>query len=131
MKSLGLDLLVVEDVDEMREMLQQMLSAIPGVRNVVCAQNCGEARLELSRRRPHLVFLDEVLPGESSLDLLKELQSTPTRVVLMTGIVQADHAVPPGVVTRLFKPDWDSLASDQDRFIQAIVMSGLPLPDSG
>ena len=31
-----------------------------------------EARLELTRRRPALVLLDEILPGESSVDFLGE-----------------------------------------------------------
>jgi CheY-like chemotaxis protein len=76
--------------------------------------------LELSRRRPDLVLMDEILPGESSLDLLVEIQALSIPVLLVTGVEEPTHEIPPGVAGRLKKPGWDSLKADQERFRVAI-----------
>jgi len=68
--------LIVEDIAEMGKLLEHVLSGISGLNISGIAQNCAEARLELTRRRPDLVFLDELLPGESSADFLKESTAT-------------------------------------------------------
>ena len=120
-KSPALAVLLVEDVDEMREMLGTLIESIEGV---VCrsVSNTFEARVELNRRRPDVVLLDEVLPGESSLDLLSEIQALGVRVILMTGMETRTHELPPGVQERLVKPSWKSLDEAKDRFAEAILL---------
>ena len=115
-----LSILIVEDVPTMRSMLEQLVAALPGCKVSGSAKNGWEARIELSRRRPDLVLLDEVLPGESSLDLLKEMHALAIPVLLITGLEDAAHALPELAEGRLFKPSWDNLAADQARFAAAI-----------
>jgi two-component system response regulator CitB len=114
-------ILIVEDVDTMRELLAQLVDGLGGYRVSGRARNTAEARLELSRRRPQLVLLDEVLPGESSLDLLGEVVREGIPVILLTSLEDPAHPLPPGAHSRLAKPDWNSLASDRPRFAQAIA----------
>lgn len=114
-------ILVIDDVEEMAHLLREMLQGIPGVRVTGVAHNGWEARLEVSRRRPDLILLDEVLPGESSLDLLAEFQRDGIPVLLVTGIGSPTHALPEGVAGRLTKPGWRSLDGDRARFQEAIL----------
>jgi DNA-binding NtrC family response regulator len=112
----ALAVLIVEDVDSMREMLNQLVSELSGYQASGLAANAPEARLELSRRRPDLVLLDEVLPGESGLDLLVELRAQGVPVVLLTGMSDPGHAVPVQALARVSKPSWDTWAADVARF---------------
>lgn len=116
--------LVVEDVDAMRHLMSMVLSDIPEIKLSGLAQNSMEARIELSRRRPHLVLLDEVLPGESSLDLLQELIAQQIPVLLLSGLEDQDRLIPPGALGRLQKPGWDDLDADRARF-RALILSAL------
>ena len=97
----------------MRELLKVLVEGVAEVGSVSVAANLWEARLEISRHRPDLVLLDEILPGESSLDLLSELERDSVPVLLVTGV--SDR---PG---RLFKPQWGQIDLDRDRFRNAIL----------
>ena len=109
-------ILIVEDVDAMRELLVQMVQSIDGFSVSGTASNVWEARLELSRRRPHFILLDEVLPGESSLDFLKEASDLQVGVLLITGMNAPSHTLPKEALGRLTKPSWETLSEDQKRF---------------
>jgi DNA-binding NtrC family response regulator len=76
--------------------------------------------LELTRRRPHLVLLDEILPGESSLDLLAELKAQEVPVLLITGIVGRNQPIADGAYGRILKPTWKSLNEDRSRLGKSI-----------
>jgi DNA-binding NtrC family response regulator len=104
--------LILDDVLEMREMLETLINGFNGYKVSASCGNCAEVRLELTRRRPSLVLLDEVLPGESSLDLLSDLVAEGIPVMMMTGMEKATHEVPSGAAWRIVKPDWKTL--DQD-----------------
>jgi DNA-binding NtrC family response regulator len=104
--------LILDDVLEMREMLENLINGFEGYKVSASCGNCAEVRLEMTRRRPSLVLLDEVLPGESSLDLLAELVAESIPVVMMTGMEKPTHRAPEGAALRITKPDWKSL--DQD-----------------
>jgi DNA-binding NtrC family response regulator len=123
-----IDVLIVEDVDPMRLLLQEVLAGAEDIRVSGSVQNGWDARLELTRRRPHLVLLDEILPGESSGDLLAELVSQGISVILVTetGGDPASRPLPPGVHRRLGKPGWDSLEADRARFHREIRSALLP-----
>jgi two-component system response regulator CitB len=112
--------LIVEDVDAMRELLVQLVAGLEGFRVSGAAGNTWEARLELQRRRPQLVLLDEVLPGESSLDLLGELKDQEIPVLLLTGLVEIDRPLPPGAFGRLSKPQAQDWEDDRQRFARAL-----------
>ena len=113
--------LIVEDVDEMRGMLEQVVSGIPGFKVSGSARNGWEARLELDRRCPSVVLLDEVLPGESSVDLLASVRHLGVPCVLMTGVEDPTHAVPAGAWGRITKPDWDRLNEGRERIRLALL----------
>lgn len=113
--------LIVEDVPEMEALLESVLQQVPGIQITGRARNGFEARLEVSRRRPDLVILDEILPGESSVDLLNELVSQGIAVILTTSMENPAHALPLGAMTRFMKPTWDSLEKDQARIQQVIL----------
>ena len=101
--------LIIEDVQSMQELLKTALEKIPGVTVNGLASNIWEARLAVGRRRPDLVLLDEILPGESSLDYLAELKADQVPVVLITGVTDPKHPIPEGVLARLVKPDWKTI----------------------
>jgi chemotaxis response regulator CheB len=114
--------LFVEDVPEMRALLEHVLQGIEGIKISGMAQNTFEARLELSRRRPDLVLLDEVLPGESSLDLLAEIRVRRIPVILITSMEKPlpGLPLPPGALERISKPGWESVEEDRQRIKKAI-----------
>jgi len=101
----GATILVVEDVDAMRALLVRQVGGLPSVGRVVQARNAWEARREVRRHRPHAVLLDEVLPGESSLDLLRELVAEEIPVILLTSLEGGgpERALPQGALDRVPK----------------------------
>jgi chemotaxis response regulator CheB len=113
-------ILIVEDVDIMRQLLSDMISGIAGLEVSGVAQNGWEARLELTRRRPDLVLLDEILPGESAADLLAEFHATGIPVLLLTSLEKPTHELPHGAAGRIIKPSFDTLDADRVRFGNAI-----------
>jgi chemotaxis response regulator CheB len=116
-------ILVIEDVDSMRELLEQVVREMGKYQLSGSARNGAEARFELVRRRPDLVLLDEILPGESSFDLLDEFRSEGIPVVLLTslkGRSAQEVPLPAGALGRIFKPEWRTMAADTQRIIQEI-----------
>jgi chemotaxis response regulator CheB len=99
---------IVEDADSMRILLQQVFEKTSQLEISSLAKNSTEARLVISRRRPDLVLLDEILPGESSLDLLEDLNREKIPVVLMTSVEDAKHELPSQALGRVNKPEWTS-----------------------
>lgn len=112
--------LVIEDVQEMRQLIIEMLKGISTVELVGSASGTVEARLLILRDRPDLVLMDEVLPGESSLDLLNELHQQRIPVVLMTGVMDPRHELPAQARRRITKPGWQSYDQDLRHLAQII-----------
>jgi CheY-like chemotaxis protein len=120
-------LLVIEDVDSMRELLEHMVRGLAEAGGKYqfsgSARNGAEARFELGRRRPDLVLMDEVLPGESSLDLLEEFKAEGIPVVLLTSMKErttGQTPLPAGALGRIFKPEWRTLDVDSKRIAQEL-----------
>lgn len=127
MSSAAIRILVIEDVDSMRELLEHMVRGLgeAGGRYQFsgAASNGAEARFELGRRRPDLVLMDEVLPGESSLDLLEEFKAEGIPVVLLTSMKERTAEavpIPEGALGRIFKPEWRTLVADTKRISQEL-----------
>lgn len=107
-------MLIVEDVVEMQIFLESILAASGKFDVIGLAGNGGEARVIFERKLPEWVLLDELLPGESSFDLLKEFRTRGARVILMSGLGSdsaAGRLIPHDAVTRVSKPEWDQPAS--------------------
>jgi two-component system, LytTR family, response regulator len=123
--------LIVEDVDEMREYLRTFLDgfadSIGSVKVSGVARNVAEARQEISRNRPGVMILDEILPGESSLDLLREAREDGIPVILMTGVEHPAHPIPPEALGRLTKPGWRATEADRAAWISQIRILTVPV----
>lgn len=117
-------ILIVEDVEEMLLLLERFIGSMAGFAVSGLARNGAQLRRELSRRKPDLVLLDEILPGESSMDLLAELRGSGIPVIVLTSVQSPEHPVPAGAFGRLTKPGWRSSAQDLDRF-RAMIHSAL------
>jgi hypothetical protein len=74
--------------------------------------------------------LDEILPGESSADLLTEALELGVPVLLMTGVENPQHPIPPGAAGRITKLSWDRIAEDTEALRQALL-SALGRPFTG
>jgi DNA-binding response OmpR family regulator len=116
--------LIVEDVDSMLHLLELVVQEMEGFTVSGLARNGAEARLELTRRFPDLVLLDEVLPGESGLDLLVEFRSLKIPVVLLTGIADRTQPLPLGALARVLKPSWNQMSEHRAR-IEAVLREAL------
>ena len=120
-KPVPIQVLIVDDVEEMLLILQQCLSQSQGLVVSGTAKNGAEARVELFRRKPDLVLLDEILPGESSVDLIEEFRAEGVQILLMTGVEKPTHSIPKGVLGRVGKPGWDDLEEDGKVLEKAIL----------
>ena len=116
-----INVLIVEDVDEMRELLAHALKDIPELNVTGTARNTIEGRWELTRRRPDLVLLDEILPGESSLNWLEELRAQGLDVILITSLAGRTEPLPEGALGRIVKPGWKTLVQDRKRIRSEIL----------
>jgi two-component system chemotaxis response regulator CheB len=112
--------LIVEDVDTMRELLVHVVGGIPGLEISGVAKNGWEARLELSRRKPDIVLLDEILPGETSGDLVAEFQAAGVSILMLTSLEKPTHPLPHGAAGRITKPGWESIEADRARIGKSI-----------
>lgn len=111
-----MNLLLVDDVPETREWIAQILvAAFPGVR-VTQADGLGSFLQAASRTRPDIVVVDEVLGiGEDTRGVLEEAAKLTQSVILISGVVSGRtgmHVLPPGVLGRIKKPDWDTGRGD-------------------
>jgi chemotaxis response regulator CheB len=113
--------LIVEDVPEMRLLMEQLINGMSQFKVSGSCANSIEARLELTRRRPDLVLLDEILPGESSTDLLQELIADGILVVLISGVEDPTHPLPKGAKLRISKPGWKSLDEERPRIESQLI----------
>src|SRR5262245_8364203 len=93
----------------MGEMMRTLVERADGFSVTALAHNVLEARRAVLKHRPALVLLDEVLPGESSLDFLKELEAQGIPVLLMTGMENPSHRIPTQAMGRFFKPGWGQI----------------------
>ena len=82
----ALQVLIVEDIDAMRLFLEELLSPVPGLQISGTAANGWEAQLAVSRHRPDIVLLDEVLPdGDGSVALSEFHVLSGLPVIIITG----------------------------------------------
>jgi chemotaxis response regulator CheB len=108
-----LRVLIVEDVAEMRELLRECLKGAAGLEVSAACANTWEARLELERRKPDVILLDEVLPGESSQDFAAEAGKLGVRVLWISELSGREGC--------LKKPSWKTLRKDRTDLIAAVT----------
>src|ERR1700744_4290685 len=109
------EIFVVDDAPAVRETLSMVLSA--GGYQVICFAD-GAALLKVARSRtPACILLDVHIPGESGLDILKELhgEDYPAPIFMISGqgdIAMAVNAIKSGALDFIEKPfrGWEFVA---------------------
>ncbi len=86
----GETVLVVDDEPFMREILQEVLSAIS--LHVEQAQSVGVARQMIQRSMPDLIISDIKMPNESGVELLRWIRQKELKIpfIIMTGYIDAE-----------------------------------------
>jgi CheY-like chemotaxis protein len=109
--------LVVEDHDDTRAMLGQMLEAL-GAR-MILARDAMAARVVLSQERPHVILLDLLLPGMDGLTFSRLIQQDPhladIPIVAVTALAQLGDYIQTwthGFAAHLAKPVEDEMLTD-------------------
>lgn len=89
----GLDILVIDDEESIREGCRQTLEA-EGYRTAVAADG-KEGLILLERERPRVVLLDLRMPGVSGVEVLERLPGVDPRIIpiIITGYGSIDTAV--------------------------------------
>ncbi|GEM_PF-3046277 len=115
-------ILILEDVPEIREWLRSLIAARYPAYRLRTAGTATEFHQAIDRERPRLAILDEVLgPGEDLASLLKVAEAEFIPVALMTGMDPAHRnpaRLPPGVMRRMIKPNWESGAGTEAFLIE-------------
>jgi hypothetical protein len=110
-------ILIVDDVPQVVELIRQTLLRVQGMASsfddIRQAHSVTEARLELLRYRPDLILLDEVLPGESPIDLLQDPAFSGIPVIFVSAVprsgMDAWKERFPQVLGHLVKWNWGDL----------------------
>jgi len=77
--------IIVEDEPAGRKLLHRMLEEhCPEVKVVEAVASAKDGRKAIARHRPDLVFLDVEMPGESGIEMLRELQPADFQVIFVT-----------------------------------------------
>ena len=115
--------MVVEDEDDSREMVRELL-AYYGI-NCLCAATAEEALGRLEHEHPTLIIADLALPGMDGWGLLRELQNRPdlediprVAVTAYHTVELAERAIQEGFDAYFAKPlDTTSFVSDLRRLV--------------
>ena len=97
--------MIIDDEPFARDDLRYMLAEHPDIEIAWEAGKFDDAKKLLAEHRPDVVFLDLQLRGGSGYDLLPDIESTSTRVIVVTA--HEEYAVQvqsTDVVDCLFKP---------------------------
>ena len=96
---------IVDDEKDARGMVQLMLKEYFPELDVVCdTGNFREALLEISRHKPHLLFLDVEMPGGNGFELLEKLPFKPTTVFITAHDGYAIRAIRASAEDYILKP---------------------------
>ncbi|MEM9409992.1 MAG: response regulator [Planctomycetota bacterium] len=125
-------ILVVDDDDVLRVRLEKSFTRRGLV--VFVASDFDSAIAQVRQHAPNLAVLDLKMPGQSGLDLLKEIKaiSPMTKIVILTGygsITNAVEAVKLGATNYVTKPaDADDVLHAFNEKIEAAIEPEFPPP---
>lgn len=121
----SLDVLVVDDIAEMREIVVRLLRAL-GFERISVARNGEEAGMQIESQDFDLVLCDWNMPGVTGHDLLVKLRRRPagaqTPFIMITGEATAERitsAIADGVSDYLLKPF--TMASFEKKIVEALA----------
>jgi two-component system chemotaxis response regulator CheY len=90
-----LDVLIVDDHEAMRGLLERVL-ANGGVKQVRTAADGAEALAALRERPAHLLLVDQTMPGMDGRSLVAAVRADATlgapRIIMLSGHTGGDHA---------------------------------------
>nr|WP_039812789.1 response regulator [Jeotgalibacillus malaysiensis] len=115
---------VVEDDPMVASLNQMYINQVPGFECAGTASNVVEARMLIEQKEAELVLLDVYMPGESGLELLKEIRGAEKKldVILITAASENDQiqqALRFGAIDYLIKPfEFDRLKGALIRYQQ-------------
>lgn len=104
----GVKVLVVEDDDDSREVLEQLLSSI-GM-DVTSAASAAEAFAAFRARTPEIIVSDIAMPVEDGLSLMRRIRALPpeegglTPAIAISGGTQVEEALGAGFHVHMSKP---------------------------
>ena len=112
-------ILIADDQIIIREGLKQILSRLPEVESVDEAANGQEVMRKVSKKKYDIIVLDISMPGQSGLEVLKELrQKRPNTAVLVLSIhPEENYAVR---VLKAGAAGYINKSSASDELVQAI-----------
>jgi YesN/AraC family two-component response regulator len=121
---------IIEDSTAMRDMLAMCLATTE--LELVGKAGSGEEGVALCRaKKPHVVFLDVVMPGMSGVDVLKILtpELPDTRFLMITSISERNVVLRSeeyGATDYILKPfDWDELRARVAELVIELSGDGL------
>jgi DNA-binding NarL/FixJ family response regulator len=81
-----IEVMIVDDSDEIRRLLDLLLSEIEGIAISGKAKNGIEALLMVKELRPDVVLLDVSMPGKSGIEVLQEIRKDDesTQIIMFT-----------------------------------------------
>jgi DNA-binding NarL/FixJ family response regulator len=84
MKGVSMKVFIVDDSDQIRASIKDMLSDVPGVEIAGEASHVGNLIETIKRVRPHVIILDIRMPGGNGFSVLKEIKKElPSIIVIM------------------------------------------------
>ncbi|MFZ4465163.1 MAG: LytR/AlgR family response regulator transcription factor, partial [Bacteroidales bacterium] len=119
-KSSKVRTIIIDDEQEAREVLQNLLATITDIQLIAMVENAEKGKKVILDTQPDLVFLDIRMPRKSGLDLAKELidKQLNTTIVFVTAYDKfAIEAIRVAAFDYLLKPvDMDELHRVIQRF---------------
>jgi DNA-binding NarL/FixJ family response regulator len=89
--SLPIKVAVVEDLLDLREALEILLSGTPGITCVAACASAEEALSILPKKQPEVVLMDIELPGMNGVQCIRRLKMQPCSMQFLVLTVFEDH----------------------------------------
>jgi DNA-binding NarL/FixJ family response regulator len=91
---MSITLAIVEDLDEVREGLNQFISLNPEFKVLDTYKSAEEAAHDIPKQKPDIVIMDISLPGMNGIDCIKEIKSkVPQTQFMMFTVYENDEKV--------------------------------------
>ena len=119
-----IDVLIVEDENELAQLHAELISKHPRLRLVGIASSLADAQVQLERKQPQLMLLDNYLPDGKGITLISNPMLTRANcsVIFITAASDMEtcsQAIRNGAFDYILKPvSWKRLSQSLERFIQ-------------